>query len=158
MRTAVVLQYFQRGPKLNDSSNRYEHTCKACGQHFPKGRIENMQTHLEKQCTAISPIDRQKALISWKASSSDGSHMHDGQIQLHGPTVDLPIAPRNWTPLETLAEASRQIGLSEKHVRPGGSKDGNGGPSSESRADKLELEEHYTPDNPPVSYEQKKRR
>ncbi|KAF8857907.1 hypothetical protein BDZ45DRAFT_623103 [Acephala macrosclerotiorum] len=153
----VVIQYFQRGPKLNDSSNRYEHTCKACGQHFPKGRIDSMQAHLLKQCTAISPMDRQKALIAWNASNTDGSQMHDGQIQLHGPTVDLPIAPRNWTPLETLAEASRQIGLSEKHVGPSGSKNGSGGRSSEPRADKLELHEHYTPDNPPVSYEKQKK-
>src|SRR5258708_3318692 len=101
-----------------------------------------MQTHLLKQCTAISPMDRQKAIVAWNsASNTDNAQMHDGQIQLHGPTVDLPIAPRNWTPLETLAEASRQIGLSEKHVGPGGNKNGSGGRSSEPpRADKLELQ------------------
>ncbi|KAE8450514.1 hypothetical protein EG329_006245 [Mollisiaceae sp. DMI_Dod_QoI] len=155
----VVLLYFERGPKLNDSSNRYEHTCKACGQHFPKGRIDGMIAHLERQCTALSPIERQKAIQLWKnmPSLSDGAQIRDGQIQLHGPTVELPIAPRNWTPLETLAEASRQIGLSEKHDGPVGSKGAeNGGRSSEPpRTDRLEVQEQYTLDNPPVSYEQR---
>jgi len=28
----LVLEYFNRGHKLPDSSNRYEHTCKRCNQ------------------------------------------------------------------------------------------------------------------------------
>ncbi|KUJ10345.1 uncharacterized protein LY89DRAFT_710683 [Mollisia scopiformis] len=149
----VILQYFDRGQKLNDSSNRYEHTCKSCGEHFPKGRSDRMTTHLGK-CTALSPAERQKAVQACNNQQQlpDGVELRNGQLHLRGPTVDLPIAPRNWTPLETLAEASRQIGLSEKHDGPAGS----GGRSSEPpRADRLELQEQYTLDNPPVSYEQR---
>lgn len=28
----LVLEFFHRGPKLQDASNRYEHTCKRCGE------------------------------------------------------------------------------------------------------------------------------
>jgi hypothetical protein len=158
----VILQYFDRGQKLNDSSNRYEHTCKACGEHFPKGRSDRMTSHLSK-CTALSPSDRQRALIACHGQQQqlpEGAEFRDGQLQLRGPTVNLPIAPRNprnWTPLETLAEASRQIGLSENHDGPAGSQSaGRGGRSSEPpRPEKLELQEQYTLDNPPVSYEQR---
>ena len=30
---AVVGEFFHRGQKLDDNSNRYQHTCKKCGQH-----------------------------------------------------------------------------------------------------------------------------
>lgn len=29
----VVGEFFHRGQKLEDSSNRYQHTCKKCGEH-----------------------------------------------------------------------------------------------------------------------------
>jgi hypothetical protein len=36
---------------LNDSSNCYEHTCKACGEKFPEGRIdEQIQTTPYQVC------------------------------------------------------------------------------------------------------------
>jgi hypothetical protein len=28
----LILEYFERGPKLEDASNRYQHTCKSCGE------------------------------------------------------------------------------------------------------------------------------
>lgn len=28
----LVLEFFERGAKLEDSSNRYQHTCKSCGE------------------------------------------------------------------------------------------------------------------------------
>ena len=34
---AVVGEFFHRGQKLDDNSNRYQHTCKKCGQHVRKG-------------------------------------------------------------------------------------------------------------------------
>lgn len=30
---AIVGDYFIRGQKLEDASNRYEHDCKKCGEH-----------------------------------------------------------------------------------------------------------------------------
>lgn len=117
-----------------------------------------MTSHLST-CPALSPSQQQKALLACQSQHQvpEGAEFRDGKLQLRGPTVNLPIAPRNWTPLETLAEASRQIGLSENHDGPAGNKSaGNGGRSSEPpRADRLELQEQYTLDNPPVSYEQR---
>ena len=77
---------------------------------------------------------------------------------MNGPTVDLPIGsgPRNWTALETLAEVSRQMVTSETHDHTGAS--GVDGTPEPSRADRLELQEQYTLENPPVSYEQRVQR
>lgn len=36
---AVVGEFFHRGQKLDDNSNRYQHTCKKCGQHVRKGKL-----------------------------------------------------------------------------------------------------------------------
>ena len=80
---------------------------------------------------------------------------------MNGPTVELPIGTRNWTALETLAEVSRQIDLNEKHDDRSvhnRSVGGEGRASEPPRADRLELQEQYTLDNPPVSYEQRVQR
>lgn len=29
---ALIQEFFDRGPKLDDNSNRYQHTCKRCGE------------------------------------------------------------------------------------------------------------------------------
>jgi hypothetical protein len=34
----VVGEFFHRGQKLDDNSNRYQHTCKKCGQHVRRGK------------------------------------------------------------------------------------------------------------------------
>ncbi|KAH8804968.1 hypothetical protein F5884DRAFT_435760 [Xylogone sp. PMI_703] len=161
---ALILEFFQRGAKLEDASNRYQHTCKACGEKFPKGRIDSLTTHLVKKCPAISLRDRQKALLELNnlpADLADSARHRNGEIQMNGPTVELPLGNRNWTALETLAEVSRQIDLSEKHDdRSVNNK--SGGPqtrgSEPPRSDRLELQEQYTLDNPPVSYEQRVQR
>lgn len=91
---------------------------------------------------------------------SDGAG-RNGEIQMNGPTVELPIGTRNWSALETLAEVSRQMDLSEKHddrSTHNGSVGGRGQGSEPPRAEKLELQEQYTLDNPPVSYEQRVQR
>lgn len=36
---AVVGEFFHRGQKLDDNSNRYQHTCKKCGQHVREGKL-----------------------------------------------------------------------------------------------------------------------
>lgn len=66
---------------------------------------------------------------------------------------------QGMTPLETLAEVSRDMAESEhRNHRPG-----NGSPLGEnqvtmSRGDNLELQEQYTLDNPPMSYESRTQR
>ncbi|KAI9840015.1 MAG: hypothetical protein M1819_000207 [Sarea resinae] len=121
----LILEFFERGQKLEDASNRYQHTCKACGEKFPKGRIDSLTTHLVKKCPAIALRDRQRALLQLHELPDLGDApeglkegRRDGLEK--GKTVDLPYAPnRNWTALETLAEVSRQIDLSEKRDSPG---------------------------------------
>jgi hypothetical protein len=146
----LILEFFERGAKLEDSSNRYQHTCKACGEKFPKGRIDSLQNHLVKKCPAISLRDRQKALLQL----NDLPDITDPNNQANPSSVELPIGNRNWTALETLAEVSRQIDLSEKkddRVQNNQS----AGPQSEDtpRIERFELQEQWTPDNPPLSYE-----
>ena len=157
----MILHHFERGAKLKDSSNRYEHTCKACGEKFPKGRIDSLTTHLLKKCRGIAIEDRQQAVLDFHnlpTTSSDGARAGNAEVQLNGPTVELPIGTSNWTALETLAEVSRQIDLSEKHDDRSVNNKSVGGGSRASEPplpDRLELKEQYTLDNPPVSYEKR---
>jgi len=159
---ALILQHFERGAKLNDSSNRYEHTCKACGEKFPKGRIDSLSNHLTKKCPALSMQDRQKAALEL----NNLPHLPEsarGDLLVNGQKMDLPIghqSQENWSALSVLAEVSRQIDSKEKHDdRSVHNQSAAGGRSSEPpRSTRLELQEHYTPENPPVSYEQRVQR
>lgn len=118
----LILQFFERGPKLADHSNRYPHRCKACGENFPKGRIDSLVTHLTKKCPAISPDNRINAVLALHGVPTTAQHAAAVGAGQGG--ADASTAPRNWTPLETLAEASRQVHLTEKEhgvpVRNGG--------------------------------------
>ncbi|OIW32522.1 hypothetical protein CONLIGDRAFT_678913 [Coniochaeta ligniaria NRRL 30616] len=112
---SLILQYFERGPKLADNSNRYPHTCKACGENFPKGRIDSLTNHLTKKCPAISEADRINACLTLHGIHHAANRgPKSRQVQPNGPPVDLPMMQRDWTALETLAEVSRQIEASEK--------------------------------------------
>jgi hypothetical protein len=121
----LILEFFDRGQKLDDASNRYQHTCKACGERFPKGRIDSLTTHLVKKCPAIALRDRQRALlqlhelpdIDSSEIRKDGNARDEGTskgVIGKGQTMDLPIGNAPWTALETLAEVSRQMGGPEK--------------------------------------------
>ena len=117
----LILEFFERGQKLEDASNRYQHTCKACGEKFPKGRIDSLTTHLVKRCHAIPLRDRQRALLQLHElpDVTEGDSMgreSGGGVVEKGRRVELPFAGnRNLTGLEALAEASRQI---ERKVSP----------------------------------------
>lgn len=146
----LILEFFERGQKLEDSSNRYQHTCKACGEKFPKGRIDSLTTHLVKKCPAISLRDRQKALLQL----NDLPDINDARNQGNSASVELPVGNRNWTALETLAEVSRQIDLSEKQDDRTQHNNSSAPRAEETpRIDRFELQEQWTPDNPPLSYE-----
>ena len=117
----LILEFFERGQKLEDASNRYQHTCKACGENFPKGRIDSLTTHLVKKCHAIPLRDRQRALLQLHElpdvteGDSNGKEFGGGVVEMGG-RVELPFAGnRSLTGLEALAEASRQI---ERKVSP----------------------------------------
>lgn len=160
---SLILQYFERGPKLNDNSNRYPHTCKACGENFPKGRIDSLTNHLTKKCPAISEADRINACLTLHGIGQATSRGQKGPSQANGPAVDLPMMQqRDWTALETLAEVSRQIEANEKHDDRGqpnnAGQSTSGAPSTPAAAatngqEQLELQEQFTLDNPPLSHE-----
>ncbi|KAF1840706.1 uncharacterized protein K460DRAFT_346889 [Cucurbitaria berberidis CBS 394.84] len=121
----LILEYFERGPKLEDASNRYQHTCKSCGERFPKGRIDSLTNHLVKKCPALPLRDRQRALLQFhelplpenmtQTQTTDApgpSQMQNGQ------KMNLAFAPsKQLSALETLAEVSRQhLDLSGKRM------------------------------------------
>lgn len=134
----LILQHFHRGPKLTDASNRYEFTCKACGAHFPKGRTDNLVSHLthstaEKRCSEISDaeIARVKSVLGEQNQEKERKGQEKDQnatpqaerrgsapndpidietTTLLGPRLSLPVTEqRSLTGLEALAEASRQV-------------------------------------------------
>ncbi|KAH6615011.1 hypothetical protein C7974DRAFT_57395 [Boeremia exigua] len=109
----LILEYFERGPKLEDASNRYQHTCKSCGEKFPKGRIDSLTNHLVKKCPALPLRDRQRALLQFhelplpdnmaQTAAHTTGPVHNGQ------KVNLSFPPsKQLSALETLAEVSRQ--------------------------------------------------
>ncbi|KAK4152792.1 hypothetical protein C8A00DRAFT_15947 [Chaetomidium leptoderma] len=165
---ALILQYFERGPKLQDQSNRYPHTCKACGEHFPRGRLDSLTSHLTKKCPAISEAERVNALLtlsgmshasqrfqqSPQAQAQAQAHAH---AQANGSAVDLPMIQRDWTALGVLAEVSRQIDLNEKNDDRG-QPNGVGPPApaappAAQPAERFELQEQFTMENPPLNQE-----
>ncbi|KAH8172895.1 hypothetical protein LIA77_07150 [Sarocladium implicatum] len=157
----LILEYFVRGPKLNDNSNRYPHTCKQCGENFPKGRIDSLTTHITKKCPAISDSDRMRAclelhgLSTARAAAAERNSLMNGQINSAQAAVNA--LPQGWSALETLAEASRQVDLNENNRVPKGS-------AEEAQASipvveephheiRFELQEPFTLDNPPINFD-----
>jgi hypothetical protein len=156
----LILEYFERGPKLNDNSNRYPHTCKQCGENFPKGRIDSLTTHITKRCPAISDSERMRACLELhgitQARTAAERHQQvqaaQAAAQANGQQMSPSALPQGWSALETLAEASRQVDLNENSRV-------NKAPSTQSQTndsqngERFELQEQYTLDNPPASYE-----
>ncbi|KAL8998023.1 MAG: hypothetical protein Q9169_002863 [Polycauliona sp. 2 TL-2023] len=114
----LVLEYFDRGAKLVDNSNRYVQTCKACGKSFPKGRIESLTTHIEKDCASIRREDRRRILPDAVPSPSiapqDSNNVNVSDFSrnydpMEHQSISAVTNGRNLTGLEALAEASRQL-------------------------------------------------
>jgi hypothetical protein len=155
----LILEYFVRGPKLNDNSNRYPHTCKQCGENFPKGRIDSLTTHITKKCPAISDSDRMRACLELHgiahARATAERSQANGDARNNGQQALLSSLPQGWSALETLAEASRQVDLNEnnrasssqEHANPANPANGEF-----SAADRFEVQEQFTLENPPASY------
>ncbi|OAA43689.1 hypothetical protein NOR_04264 [Metarhizium rileyi] len=156
----LILEYFERGPKLNDNSNRYPHTCKQCGENFPKGRIDSLTTHITKRCPAISDSERMRACLELhgitQARTAAERHQQvqaaQAAARVNGQQVSPSALPQGWSALETLAEASRQVDLNENS---------RGHKPSAAQAqeidvqngERFELQEQFTLENPPASYE-----
>ncbi|KKA29918.1 hypothetical protein TD95_001480 [Thielaviopsis punctulata] len=169
----LILEYFQRGPKLTDNSNRYPHTCKLCGEDFPKGRIDSLTNHITKsgKCPAISETDRINACLTLHGIPNVPSVTERLPANVTtSTTADVAsatdtILAQQWSALEALAEASRQVDMSEKHDRPGagmvpvqlGTTDGTGigniGAAGLQGTERFELQEQFTLENPPAGYD-----
>ncbi|ROT38647.1 hypothetical protein SODALDRAFT_167626 [Sodiomyces alkalinus F11] len=166
----IISEYFTRGPKLSDSSNRYPHTCKLCGENFPKGRGEVLHRHITEKCPAISPEDRINAALGFAGLHSGhcaGANMvappqHTtidlSTNQLHdsvAPHIVASEAPETWSALRTLAEASRQVGANElSHPKPEDIPDSHGDHRRHhTDQDVLHLQEQFTLENPPPTYD-----
>lgn len=121
--------------------------------HGPRiGRIDSLTTHLTRKCPAISEADRINACLTLNGISQAAQRKH--QAQSNGGTVDLPVAQRDWTALETLAEVSRQIDLNEKHDDRGPNATEAAVPAATpapTTQERFELQEPFTLDNPPTS-------
>lgn len=152
----LILEYFNRGPKLNDNSNRYPHTCKQCGESFPKGRIDSLTTHITKKCPAISESDRMRACLELHGITNARATQERPPLdtQTNGQHAAISSLPQGWSALETLAEASRQVDLNE-NSRVQTLQDASNlvNPANGQHVDRFELQEQFTLDNPPVSYE-----
>lgn len=120
---AVISEWFFRGAKIEDASNRYAHTCRRCGElvrilaetmiatdlvQFAKGRVEYLMEHLLKKCPNITDSDRATILIQQTAqprSIGKSSGRADDVLRFDS---TLPISlERQQSALDTLAEVSR---------------------------------------------------
>ncbi|OAA62349.1 hypothetical protein ISF_05358 [Cordyceps fumosorosea ARSEF 2679] len=153
----LILEYFVRGAKLNDNSNRYQHTCKRCGENFPKGRIDSLTTHITKKCPAISDSDRMRACLELHGLTSARAAAAERLNNGSGPRGARPAAssvlPQEWSALETLAEASRQVDLNENNRVPPKGQEAPGSADPAFVNARFELQEQFTLDNPPAGYE-----
>ena len=113
------MEYFTRGKKINERSNRYEHTCKICGEFFPKGRIEYLLGHLTKKCVGLSLADKTKIVLRAhdladpNAEITANALATEEQHPSEESPLNLPFSPsrpQNFNALNVLAEASRQVG------------------------------------------------
>ncbi|PHH90631.1 hypothetical protein CDD83_3078 [Cordyceps sp. RAO-2017] len=154
----LILEYFERGPKLNDNSNRYPHTCKQCGENFPKGRIDSLTAHITKKCPAISESERMRACLELHGiahARSAAERHHQVLAREIGSTIPPASSlPQEWSALETLAEASRQVDLNENNRSPNSQSIQNHTTINSTQGDdRFELQGHYTLEHPPTSYD-----
>ena len=111
----LVIEFFERGAKLGDASNRYQYKCKACGEHFPKGRMDSLVAHMTKICPVLSAEDRQRALLRLQqapeqpTNGPQSTHMSYGLLQLGSSGKSGSAQVKKLSGLEALAEASRQV-------------------------------------------------
>ncbi|EQK97853.1 hypothetical protein OCS_06434 [Ophiocordyceps sinensis CO18] len=150
----LILEYFERGPKLNDNSNRYPHTCRLCGENFPKGRSDSLTAHITKRCPAISESERMRACLELHgiAHARTAAERHQQVVGRENASAAPASStlPQEWSALETLAEASRQVDLNENNRSPSSHNAQAGAAQGDYR---FHVHGHYTLENPPASYE-----
>ncbi|KAF2460891.1 hypothetical protein BDY21DRAFT_134317 [Lineolata rhizophorae] len=135
----LILEFFERGPKLEDNSNRYQHTCRSCGEKFPKGRIDSLTNHLVKKCPALPMRDRQRAILQFHELPDLPEHAAAVAAANGGAStsqaMELPFAPKQpaMSGLDALAEVSRHhLDYKQRSNAPGAA--GRGGKRSSNRS------------------------
>jgi hypothetical protein len=116
----LITQHFIRGEKVDSVSNRYQHTCSHCGEHFPKGRSEQMMAHLTKKCAALSLREKMDIVmhihelpsshvnLSWNDRSAVNRSENNREATTVGNYVSTSTTGRNA--LDVLAEAANVDG------------------------------------------------
>ena len=108
----LITEFFDRGKKLEDSSNRYEYTCKGCEKFFDRGRIDTLTRHL-RTCGATNQQDLQSALLKAKGRpDSDLSESGEEADQVNISQVTLRES-EDLSGLQLLAQASDYADHSE---------------------------------------------
>ena len=111
----LISEHFERGAKLKDNSNRYQHTCKACGEHFPKGRFEVLLGHVLKRCPSIGSERRRQLVYRYHdlELSDRSSMLNNGQALQQYATNSASesdaVSVNGYNRLRLLAEASQSV-------------------------------------------------
>ncbi|KAF2162340.1 hypothetical protein M409DRAFT_58437 [Zasmidium cellare ATCC 36951] len=118
---AVVSEYFTRGNKVADASNRYSHTCRKCDEVFPKGRADNLISHLLRRCPLVSHDEKQKIYQAVHQQTAEARRHREQSEQVPSP-IEYPLVDytaglnTSFLPAQdedgllTLAEASQLAG------------------------------------------------
>ena len=102
----AIEAYFERGQKLDDASNRYQQTCRRCGEFFARGRPENLIDHVARKCTVVTLEEREDFMNRYNANRSSLPRKSNAA----GLDPSLPAVTPDVSALNALAEASRQHG------------------------------------------------
>lgn len=90
---ALVTEYFVRGEKLVDASNRYAHTCRRCGEYFAKGRVEALFSHLIRRCPGVPQDERDLVYHTVQQQDSEVSRIIRSKQPRHVSHVDQACSP-----------------------------------------------------------------
>lgn len=111
----VISKHFTRGAKIGDASNRYQFTCKQCGERFPKGRIETLYNHITMKCTALSSGEKSILVLQIHEldlaanAASAAKNMAKSEKSTKGGLQFSTSPQQPFDGLNALAEASRQV-------------------------------------------------
>merc|ERR1711881_306566 len=111
----AIRHFFERGPKLNDNSNRYQQTCKRCGEKFEKGRQEALVAHVAKACQGVSFQERERFLSEIQHGKASAKSK-----KVPSSTAEPVQAVPELSGLEALAEVSRHHGQQSLQNELGG--------------------------------------
>lgn len=120
----VFCKHFTRGAKIGNASNRYQWTCKQCGEHFAKGRVENLYNHLTISCSALTLKEKSDFALEIHQLRAVANAALAAKKKAEGEQIKEPACPflpplqHNLNGLNVLAEASRQVVATQYTYQP----------------------------------------